>query len=401
MFSKEKKMKAVVYRKPYTLSLENVPVPEIKDSREILLRVTSTAICGSDLHIYHGLQPMLHDGVIPGHEFMGIVEEVGKDVKRWKRGDRILVPFPIACGECIMCRTNLWSHCERSNKNGEIAAVFGHGAAYGDFQGGQAEYVRVPYADVSPLAVPEELTDEQALFVTDILPTAYWIVDAAGVKAGDSVAVFGCGPVGILAQRCAIFKGAKRVYAVDQIPYRLEYARRLNPGVETINFRDHDDPGEVIRELTDGRGVDVVIDAVGFEAEPTDFVVAAMVEMKRMGLPDLPGTRPEDQPAVASVSAINWGVKALRHGGSLGIAGVYGAKADEFPIGDVFAKGITIHCGQALVQNYTNHLLKLIQQGQLRADDIITHRLGLNDAMIGYEKFGRRIDNCLKVVMHP
>ncbi|HML34617.1 alcohol dehydrogenase catalytic domain-containing protein [Sporomusa sphaeroides] len=394
-------MKAVVYHKPYSLTLEDVPDPELQDSREILVRVTSTAICGSDLHIYHGLQPMLHDGVIPGHEFMGVVEEVGKDVKRWKRGDRVLVPFPIACGECIMCNAKLWSHCERSNENGELAAAFGHGGAYGNFQGGQAEFVRVPYADVSPILVPDDLTDEQALFVTDILPTAYWIVDVAGVKPGDSVAVFGCGPVGILAQRCAIFKGARRVYAVDQVPYRLEYARKLNPGVETINFRDHDDPGEVIRELTDGRGVDVAIDAVGFEAEPTDSVVAAMVGLKRIGIPPLPGTRPEDQPAVASVSAINWEVKALRHGGSLGLAGVYGAKADGFPIGDIFAKGITINCGQALVQNYTHHLLQLIQQGQLRADDIITHRLSLDDAMTGYEKFGRRIDNCLKVVMHP
>lgn len=394
-------MKAVVYHKPYRLSLENVPEPEIQDSREMLVRVTSTAICGSDLHVYHGLQPMLHDGVIPGHEFMGIVEETGKEVKRFKRGDRVLVPFPISCGECIMCQAKLWTHCERSNTNGEVAGVFGHGAAYGSYQGGQAEYVRVPYADISPLAVPESLSDEQVLFVTDILPTAYWIVDVSGVKPGDTVAVFGCGPVGILAQRCAIFKGAKRVFAIDQIPYRLDYARNLNKGVETINFREHDDPGEVIRELTSGRGVDVAIDAVGLEAEPTNLVVGLMAGMKVAGIPPLPGTRPEDQPAVASVGAINWEVKALRHGGSLGLAGVYGAKADGFPIGDIFAKGITIKCGQALVQNYTAELIQLIQQGKLRADDIITHRLTLDDAMIGYEKFGKRIDNCLKVVMHP
>lgn len=394
-------MKAVVYHKPYQLGLENVPDPEIKDSREVLLRVTSTAICGSDLHIYHGLQPMLHDGVVLGHEFMGIVEEVGKGVTRWKKGDRVLVPFPIACGECIMCQSKLWSHCEQSNQNGESAAIFGHGAAYGSFQGGQAEYVRVPYADISPVAVPESLTDEQVLFVTDILPTAYWITDVTGVKPGDSVAVFGCGPVGILVQRCAILKGARRVYAVDQLPYRLAYAEKLNPGVEAINFRDHDDPGEKLRELTGGRGVDVAIDAVGFESEPTDPVMSVMAGMKRIGIPPLPGTRPEDQPAVASVSAINWEVKALRHGGSLGLAGVYGAKADGFPIGDIFAKGIVIHCGQALVQNYTAQLIDLILQGKLRADDIITHRLSLDDAMSGYEKFARRTDECLKVVMHP
>lgn len=191
------------------------------------------------------------------------------------------------------------------------------------------------------------------------------------------------------------------LFFVDQIPYRLEYAQKLNPGVETINFRDHDDAGEVIRELTGGRGVDVAIDAVGFESEPTDSIVSAMVGMKRMGIPTLPGNRPEDQPAVASVSAINWEVKALRHGGSLGLAGVYGAKADGFPIGDIFAKGLKIQCGQALVQNYTDELLQLIQQGKLRADDIITQRLKLDEAMTGYEKFGRRIDNCLKVVVHP
>jgi len=393
-------MKAVVYHKPYELSLENIPDPIICDPREVIIRVTSTCICGSDLHIYHGLYPHVPNGLVIGHEFMGIVEEVGKEVKKWKKGDRILVPFPIACGECDMCKAGLWTHCVRSNVHGEIGAAFGHGDSYGGFPGGQAEYVRIPYADVSAIRISEDLRDEQVLFLTDILPTAYWINDVCGVKPGDTVAVFGCGPVGQLVQRCAYFKGAKRVIAVDHIPYRLDFSHKLHPGIETINFKDQD-PGEAIQEMTQGRGADVVIDAVGLEAEPTKLAVAAMVTAKRLGLPSPPGLRPEDQPAVCSVAAINWEIEAVRHGGTLGLAGAYGAQANGFPIGDIFSKGITIKCGQALVQNYMDELLGYIREGKLRADDIITHNISLDQAMDGYAKFSRREDNCLKVVMHP
>ena len=393
-------MKAVVYQKPYELTVAEVPDPVIEDPREMIVKVTSTCICGSDLHLFHGLYPHMPGGTVLGHEFMGIVEEVGRDVKKWKKGDRVLVPFPISCGECDMCKAKLWTHCIRSNTTGEIGAAFGHGETYGGFPGGQAEYVRVPYADVSPIRVPDNLTDEQALLVTDVLPTAYWILDVCGIKKGDTVAVFGCGPVGLMAQRCAIFKGASRVIAVDQIPYRLEFSNKVNPGVETINFTEHD-PGEMIQEMTKGRGVDIVIDAVGLEAEPTNPLVAASVYMKRMGVPPLPGMRPEDNPPVASVSAINWEIEAIRHGGTLGLAGAYGAKAHSFPIGDIFAKGITVKCGQALVQNYTDELLKYIEEGKLRADDIITHTMSLEDAMEGYYKFGRREDGCIKVVLKP
>lgn len=393
-------MKAVIYQKPYDLTVGDVPDPIIEDPREMIVRVTSTCICGSDLHIFHGLYPHTPNGTVIGHEFVGIVEEVGRDVRKWKKGDRVLVPFPISCGECDMCRAGLWTHCIRSNIHGEIGAAFGHGESYGGFPGGQAEYVRVPYADISPLRVPDEVSDEQAVLLTDILPTAYWIVDVCGVKPGDSVAVFGCGPVGLLAQRCALFRGAKRVIAVDQIPYRLEFAQRHNPGVETINFRQQD-PGEAIQEMTQGRGVDVVIDAVGLEAEPTSWAVAATVYAKRLGIPPLPGLRPEDQPAVASVSAINWEIEAIRHGGTLGLAGAYGAQANSFPVGDIFTKGITIKCGQALVQNYLHELMGYVQQGKLRVDDLITHRIPLKDALEGYQKFARREDNCIKVIMHP
>ncbi len=382
------------------MSLERVPDPEIIDPGDVVLRVTSTAICGSDLHLYHGLMPRLPEGTILGHEFMGIVEEVGKGVRRWRNGDRILVPFPVACGKCEMCRAGLWSHCVNSNTHGEMGAIFGHGEALGGIPGGQAEYVRVPYADVSPIAIPAALSDEQVLFLTDILSTAYWITDVSGVKPGDTVAVFGCGPVGLLVQRCAFFKGADRVIVVDHVPYRLEFARQHNPGVETINFKDQD-PGEAIQEMTDGRGADVVIDAVGLEAEPTGLAISAMVHMTRLGVPPLPGLRPEDQPAVASVSAINWEVEAVRHGGTLGLAGVYGAKINGFPIGDIFAKGVTVKTGQALVQNYLEELLGHIEEGRLRADDIITHHIPLEEAMEGYAKFSRREDNCVKVVMHP
>lgn len=392
-------MKAVVYHKPYELSLDEVPAPAIKDPTDVVVRVTSTAICGSDLHIYHGLYPHVPDGTVLGHEFMGVVEEVGPDVKRWHKGDRMLVPFPIACGECEMCRAGLWSHCTKTNKSGQTAAFFGHGETFGGVQGGQAEYVRVPFADVSPIAIPGELRDEQVLFLTDILSTAYWITDVCGIKKGDTVAVFGCGPVGLLTQRCASFRGADRVIAVDQVPYRLEFARQHNP-VETINFREQD-PGEAILDLTGGQGADIVIDAVGFEAEPTGFTISTLVKMNRLGFPQLPGLRPEDQPPVASVSAINQEVEAVRHGGTLGLAGVYGARMNGFPIGDVFNKGLTVKTGQALVQNYLAELLDHIKSDRLRADDIITHQLSLDEAMEGYERFSRREDDCVKVVMHP
>ena len=393
-------MKAVVYNKPYDLSLSDVPKPVIADPKDIILRVTSTAICGSDLHIYHGLYPHVPKGTILGHEFMGVVEDVGSEVKKWKSGDRVIVPFPIACGHCDMCKRGLWSHCETTNNRGDAAAYFGHGEAFGGVPGGQAEFVRVPYADISPVGIPEELRDEQVLFLTDILPTAYWIVDVCAVKPGETVAVFGCGPVGLLVQRCAFFKGAKRVIAVDQLDYRLNFAKKTNPGTEVINLNDTK-PGEKILHMTGGEGADVVIDAVGLEAEPTNNAIKPLAFMQQHGIPPLPGTRPEDQPAIASVAVINMAIEAVRHGGTLGLAGTYGAKINGFPLGDIFAKGLTIKTGQALVQNYTEKLLEHIKAGELRADDIITHSIKLSDAMEGYEIFSRRKDNCIKVVMHP
>ena len=392
-------MKAVVYEKPYEIAVKDVPDPEIKDPREMIVKITSSCICGSDLHLVHGLYPNVPNGTVIGHEFMGIVEEVGKDVKKWKRGDRVLVPFPIACGECEMCKAKLWTHCTNSNDKGEMGAIFGSGESFGGFAGGQAEYVRVPYADVSPIRIPDDLTDEQVILLSDVLPTAYWITDVCGVKPGDTVAVFGCGPVGLMAQRCAIFKGAKRVIAVDQIGYRLEYAKKINPGIETVDFSKVN-PGEAIKEMTKG-GADVVIDAVGLESEPTNLLVSAAVYMKRMGMPTPPGLRPEDQPAIISISALNWEVEAIRHGGTLGLAGVYGAQANHFPIGDIFAKGITIKAGQALVQNYLDELLQYVRQGKLRADDIITHTLTLDKALDGYRIFDKREDNCIKVILKP
>lgn len=394
-------MKAVVYNKPYDLSLTDVPEPRIKDGRDIIVRVTSTAICGSDLHIYHGLYPHVPKGTVLGHEFMGIVEETGPDIEKWKPGDRVIVPFPIACGECKMCKAGLWSHCHVTNDRAKQGAYFGHGEAYGGVPGGQAEYARVPYADVSPIAVPEDMQDEQVLFLTDILPTAYWIVDVSGVKPGDTVAVFGCGPVGLLVQRCAKFKGADRIIAVDQVPYRLEFAEKINPGIEVINFRETEKPGEEIQRLTDNDGVDVAIDAVGLEGEPTSKLIAPLAWASQHGIPSPPGLRPEDQPPVSSVSVIQMCVESVRHGGTIGLAGTYGAKVNGFPIGDIFGKGLTIKAGQALVQNYTEELLGYIREGKLRADDIITHHLPLEAALDGYSKFSRREDNCIKVVLHP
>ena len=394
-------MKAVVYNKPYDLSLADVPEPEITDPRDIIVRVTSTAICGSDLHIYHGLYPHVPKGTILGHEFMGIVEEVGTGISKWKKGDRVIVPFPVACGDCKMCKAGLWTHCHTTNDRSKAGSYFGHGEAFGGIPGGQAEYARVPFADVSPIAAPDDLDDDKVLFLTDILPTAYWIVDVCGVKPGDTVAVFGCGPVGLLVQRCAKFKGADRIIAVDQVPYRLDFAQEVNPGVEVINFRKTEKPGEEIQRMCQGEGVDVAIDAVGLEGEPTSKLIAPLAFAAQKGISPPPGLRPEDQPPIASGSVINMAVESIRHGGTLGLAGTYAAKINGFPIGDIFGKGLTVKCGQALVQSYTDELLGFIRDGSLRADDIITHHIALEDALQGYSKFSRREDNCVKVVLHP
>jgi len=376
-------MKALVYKGVKNVEVGEVGNPDIKNPDDIVVKVTSTAICGSDLHLIHGFIPNMPKGFVLGHETMGIVEEAGNNVQKVKKGDRIIIPFPISCGHCWYCEHDLWSQCDNSNTNGEVGAIFGYSKTYGGYDGGQAEYLRVPYANVGPTVVPQDLSDEQVLFLTDILPTSYWGVDIAGVKPDDTVVVLGCGPVGLLAQKWAAFKGARRIIAVDYIDYRLEHASKFN-GVEAVNLENHDNTGEYIKEITHG-GADAVIDCVGMDGKMTTL---EMIEsaLKLQG---------------GSKSAIEIATQAVRKGGTVALVGVYGARYNMFPLGDFFARNITLKMGQCPVHSYVEPILELIREGRFDATDIITHVLPLDKGDYGYEIFDEKRDNCIKVVLKP
>lgn len=376
-------MKAIVYRGMKNVDVENVDDPRIEKDDDIIVKVTSTAICGSDLHLIHGMVPNMPKGFILGHETMGIVEEAGKEVHKVKKGDRVVVPFPISCGHCWYCEHGLWSQCDNSNANGEAGAIFGYSKTYGGYDGGQAEYLRVPYANVGPKIVPENLADEQVLFLTDILPTSYWGVENGGVKPGDTVVVLGCGPVGLLTIKWAYFFGASRIIAVDRVGYRLEHAAKYS-GVETVNFEEHDNTGEYIKEITHG-GADVVIDCVGMDGKMS-ALEAAETLLKLQG---------------GSKSAIEIATQAVRKGGTVSMVGVYGARYNMFPLGDFFARNITLKMGQCPAHTYVEPILKLIEEGKFDATDIITHKLSLDKGTHAYEIFDKKEDNCIKVILKP
>ena len=385
-------LRALRIHKPKDVRIDQVPDPQIEHPRDAIVRVTTTCICGSDLHIYNGIIPQPRPMTL-GHEFMGIVEEVGAEVDNLKKGDRVFVPFPIACGQCWFCARGLPVQCERSNpqKYGPTggwfdekgAALFGYTDFYGGYDGGMAEAVRVPYADHGPRKVPEELTDEQVIFLTDILPTGWSGLDWAAVKGGETVAVFGCGPVGLMAQKLAWLRGAGRVIGLDLQDYRLEAARRT-ANSETINIRQGD-PAEHIWEMTEGRGADVCIDAVGMEADASLLEKVGDVLRVQAG----------------GLNALKMAIKACRRGGTVSILGVYATDYDNFPLGQLFDKGITLKMGQALAHNYVDELLEHIQSGRLKADDIITHRLPLDEAPHGFQIFNKKDDGCVKIVMTP
>jgi threonine dehydrogenase-like Zn-dependent dehydrogenase len=385
-------MRATVFHKPGDIRVDNVPDPKIKDPEDIILRVTSTAICGSDLHIYNGFLPQKRPMVL-GHEFMGIVEETGSGVTSVAKGDRVFVPFPIACGHCFFCQHDLPGHCEESNPEkygpeGGIldqkgGALFGYTDLYGGYDGGQAEYVRVPYANVGPRKAPEQFSDDQLLFLTDIFPTGYCAVRWAGVKPGDTVAVFGCGPVGLMAQKVAWIFGAKRVIGIDIEDYRLRMAQTA-ANSETLNARDTN-VIEAIRAMTDGRGADVCIDAVGLEADRSLMDKLSNIVHLQAG----------------SIKVLETAISAVRRGGNISVVGVYGMPYDNFPLGQIFDKGVHMHFGQATVQPFVDELLDWVNQGKIRLDDIITHKLPLTEAAKGYEIFAKKQDNCVKVILNP
>ena len=377
-------MKAVTFQGVKDIQVKDVPDAKIQKPDDILVRITSTAICGSDLHIYRGSVPTTK-GFVLGHEPIGIVEEVGPEVTKVKKGDRVVIPFNVACGHCYFCENEMESQCDISNNNTELdaGAYFGYTERYGDYPGGQAELLRVPYGNFVPFKVPEdtELEDEALLFLSDVLPTAYWSVENAGVKKGDTVAVLGSGPVGLMVQKFAWMKGAKRVIVVDLLDYRLNHAKKTNK-VEILNLENYDDVGLHIRELTKG-GVDVVIDCVGMDGK------LSMIEKIEQKLKLQGGT----------LSAIEIASKAIKKFGTIQLTGVYGAKYNMFPLGNLFERNITLKMGQAPAIHYMPFLFEQIVQKKFDPMDIITHRLPLEQAAEAYKKFHDHEDESIKFVL--
>jgi len=387
-------MKALTYQGSRNVRVETVPDPVLVDNDDILLRVTATAICGSDLHIYRGKIPEMKDGDILGHEFMGVVEETGPGVTSVRRGDRVVVPFVIACGECFYCNKTLFSACETTNPGrGAIlnkktatpgAGLFGYSHLYGGYAGGQAEFVRVPKANVGPLKLPEGLSDEQVLFLSDILPTGYQAALNAQLGPGSSVAIFGAGPVGLMAALSARFLGAEAVFMVDHNDYRLRFAQETY-GVIPINFDENEDPAEAILNATQGHGVDATIDAVGFEAKGS-ALETTLATLKLEG---------------SSGKALRQCIAATRRGGVVSVPGVYAGFIHGFLFGDAFEKGLTFKMGQTHAQRYMPELLEHIANGRMRPEVIISHRMPLAEAERGYEIFNQKEEDCRKVVLTP
>jgi threonine dehydrogenase-like Zn-dependent dehydrogenase len=378
-------MRAVAYHGPSTLRVVDKPEPALEHPNDAIVRVTRTAICGSDLHLYPGLVPDTRVGTTFGHEFTGVVEAVGPSVRTLTEGDRVVVPFNIACGACFFCQRGLLANCDNVNPNTDIAGgVYGYSHTTGGYEGGQAERVRVPFADVGPLKIPDDMEDEQVLFLSDILPTGYQAAEMGEVKAGETVVVFGCGPVGLFAQRSAWLLGAGRVIAVDHVAERLELARRW-AGAETVNFTEVDDVVLHLKGLTDGRGADVCIDAVGLEA-------AGSTLHRVLGAAFLQAGR---------ATALTWAIDAVRRGGNVAIIGVYGPPWNLVPIGTAMNKGLTLRMNQCNVRRYMPHLLEHIRAGRIDPRAIITHRLPLEEAPRAYDLFARKQDGCIKCVLLP
>jgi threonine dehydrogenase-like Zn-dependent dehydrogenase len=394
-------MKALVWCAPYKVQVENVPDPKILNRRDAIVRITSSCICGSDLHLVDGFIPFMKPGDILGHEPMGIVEELGPDVdqSKVKKGDRVVVPFFLGCGKCFFCKRGMWSCCDNTNPKPYIgeamlgqatAGVLGYSHLTGGFAGGQAEYLRVPLADVNLQKMPEDLTDHQLVFLSDIFPTGYMAVEQCGVQPDDTVAVWGCGPVGQFTIRSAMLLGASQVIAIDdrkRVPERLKMAE--DAGAITIDMHDeyvHDR----LRDLTAGLGADICIDAVGMEAHGSTIVEQLYDKVKTNLFMET------ERPA-----AVRQAIMCCRKGGTVSIPGVYGGWSDKFPLGALMNKGLTIKTGQTHVHKYVPELLKLVREGKIDPSFVVTHRLPLRDAAYGYEIFREKKDGCIKVVLDP
>lgn len=379
-------MLAMNYRGPFRVRIDEKPYPEILHPGDAIVRVIRSCICGSDLHLYHGMVPDTRVGMTFGHEFIGMVEEVGQDVQKLKKGDKVIVPFNIACGQCSFCKQGLFGNCHESNPQATaIGGIFGYSHIAGGYEGGQAEYVRVPYADVGPEIIPAGMDYDDAVLLTDVVPTGYQAAEMGGIKPGDTVVVFGAGPVGLMAARCAWLFGAHRVIVIDHLEYRLEFARKFSH-CEAYNFRSMNDPVLFLKKTTDWFGADVCIDAVGGDASGS-----AMQTLQGKKLKLLAG----------SSVALQWAINSVKKGGIISIVGVYGPTANLVPIGNIVNKGITIRANQASVKRLLPKLIKHVMDGVLNPKEMITHRIPLRDISEAYRMFSAKLDYMIKPVLIP
>lgn len=379
-------MLAMNYRGPYRVRIDERAEPEIEHPGDAIVRVTRSCICGSDLHLYHGLVPDTRVGTTFGHEFTGVVERVGPDVQRLKPGDRVLVPFNIFCGTCFFCSRELFSNCHNVNPEATaVGGIFGYSHTTGGYAGGQAEYVRVPMADIGPTVLPEGLDEDDAVLLTDVFPTGYQAAEMGSIREGDTVVVFGAGPVGLFAARSAWFMGAGRVIVVDHVEYRLAFARDF-AHCETVDFKSVRDMAIHIKKMTDGLGADVCIDCVGAEAAGSFAQTLTGVKLKLQG---------------GAATVLHWAINSVRKGGHVSIVGVYGPTFNALPIGNAVNKKLTLRMNQASVKRHLPKLIEHVQAGRIRPSDVITHRLPLEEVAEGYHLFSSKLDECIKVVLLP
>jgi len=379
-------MLAMNYRGPYRVRVEEKPMPKIEHPRDAIVRVTRSCICGSDLHLYHGMVPDTRVGQTFGHEFCGIVEEVGSEVHNLKVGDHVLVPFNIACGQCHFCKQGLYGNCHESNPQATaVAGIYGYSHTAGGYDGGQAQYVRVPYADFGPTVIPDWMDPDDAVLLTDVVPTGYQAAEMGGIQKGDTVLVLGAGPVGLLAARSAWLFGAGRVIVLDHIDYRLEFARTYCPA-EVYNFKELDDVVVFMKKTTDGLGVDVAIDAVGGDAKGNFLQTVFGTKLKLEAGNAIPA---------------HWAINSVKKGGVVSIVGVYGPTGNMIPLGNVVNKGLTIRANQAAVKRHVPKLIEHVKEGRLNPKGIITHKVPLEDIADAYHIFSAKLDNCIKPVLVP
>jgi threonine dehydrogenase-like Zn-dependent dehydrogenase len=379
-------MLAMNYRGPFRVRADHKPYPEIQHPNDAIVRVMRSCICGSDLHIYHGLVPDTRVGTTFGHEFIGVVEEIGSTVQKLKVGDIVLVPFNISCGTCAFCKQELFGNCHESNPMATaVGGIYGYSHTAGGYDGGQAEYVRVPYADIGPSVIPEGMDWDDAVLLTDVVPTGYQAVEMGGVRHGDTVVIFGAGPIGIMAAKCAWLFGAARVIVIDHLEYRLEFARNYAQ-CEVYNFRSLGDPVVFLKKTTDWFGADVCIDAVGAEAAGNTMQTILGRKMLMQG---------------GSATALHWAINSVKKGGIVSIVGVYGPIDTLVPIGNVVNKGITIRANQASVKRLLPKLIDHVQSGRLNPKGIVTHRIPLEEVSEAYHIFSAKRDNCIKPILIP